>query len=360
MPNPLYDLILREAAQHPLSVARYMEWALQHPEHGYYRQGNPLGAAGDFITAPEISQMFGELVGLWCVDAWWQMGQPEAFTLLELGPGRGTLMADALRAASRQAGFMAAMQLALYESNPDLRALQAEKLGAYRPLWRDNLLDLPALPTLIIANEFFDALPIRQFVHRDAGWMERCIGAEAGRLGWVDVPLSPLQLQMLSPEQRALPPGAIVEIGLPAQDIMRQCTGTIVRYGGAFLTFDYGYLVPDGQPTFQAVARHAAADPLAAPGTADLTAQVNFAALEDAAHAAGAVVWDVREQGEFLRALGVEQRATQLAKHAAPAEQAAIAAACRRLTAPEAMGKLFKVLCVTGTPALIPAGWSIA
>lgn len=360
MPNLLYDLIVREAAQHPLTVARYMEWALQHPEHGYYRQGSPLGAAGDFITAPEISQIFGELIGLWCVDAWWQMGQPEAFTLLELGPGRGTLMADALRAASKQAGFMAALQLEFYESNMDLRAVQAEKLGAYRPQWRDNLLDLPALPTLIIANEFFDALPVRQFVHRAAGWMERCIGVEAGKLGWVDAPLTPLQRQMLSPEQRALPQGAVVEIGLPAQDIMRQCAGTIVRYGGALLTFDYGYLVPDGRPTFQAVAHHAATDPLAEPGMADLTTLVNFAALEDAAHAAGATVWAVQEQGEFLRALGLEQRAAQLAQRAAPAEQAAIAAACQRLTAPEVMGKLFKVLCVTGTPALIPAGWSVA
>ena len=175
MTNPLYELITREAAQHPLTVARFMEWALQHPEHGYYRQGQPLGAAGDFITAPEISQIFGELIGLWCVDVWWQMGQPPAFTLLELGPGRGTLMVDVLRAAAKQPKFLSAMQLVLYETNSDFRALQSAKLGGYNPVWRDDLLDLPAVPTIIIANEFFDALPVRQFMRRANGWVERCM-----------------------------------------------------------------------------------------------------------------------------------------------------------------------------------------
>jgi NADH dehydrogenase [ubiquinone] 1 alpha subcomplex assembly factor 7 len=360
MKNPLYERIAREAAQHPLTIARYMEWALQHPEYGYYRQGQPLGAAGDFVTAPDISQIFGELIGLWCVDIWWQMGQPPAFTLLELGPGRGTLMADALRAAAKQPRFLQAMQLVLHESNPDLRALQSVKLGAYRPAWRDDLLDLPALPTIIIANEFFDALPVRQFVRRASGWMERCIGVADGTLGWVDVPLTPLQKQMLTREEQALPIDAVVEIGLPAIDIMRQCAGNIVRYGGALLTFDYGSLVPSGQPTFQAVARHAVTDPLAAPGEADLTAHVNFAALESAALAAGATVWDVQEQGAFLQALGLAQRAAQLAERTDAVGKAALAAACQRLTAPDAMGKLFKVFCLTGTPALIPAGWSVA
>lgn len=359
MPNPLYDLIAREAAQHPLTVARYMDWALQHPEHGYYRRGQPLGAAGDFITAPDISQIFGELIGLWCVDIWWQMGQPPAFTLLELGPGRGTLMADALRAAAKQPGFIDAMQLVLHESNPDLRALQTVKLGAYKPEWRDDLLDLPALPTIIVANEFFDALPVRQFMHKPSGWVERCIGAAEGKLGWVDVPLTPLQKQMLTAEQQALPQNATVEICLSALDTMRQCAGSIVRYGGALLAFDYGYLVPDGRATFQAVARHAAADPLAAPGEADLTAHVDFAALENAALAAGARVWDVQEQGAFLLSLGLRQRAAQLAATTDEEGKAALEAACRRLTASEAMGKLFKVFCVTGNSALIPAGWSV-
>lgn len=360
MTNPLYDFIAREAAQHPLTVARFMEWALQHPEHGYYRQGQPLGADGDFITAPEISQIFGELIGLWCVDVWWQMGQPPAFTLLELGPGRGTLMSDALRAAAKQPKFLSAMQLVLYETNGDLRVQQKAKLGSFSPVWRDDLHDLPAVPTIIIANEFFDALPVRQFMRRAAGWVERCIGVAEGKLGWVDVPLTPLQKQMLTVEQQALPLNAAVEICLPALDIMRQCAGNIVRYGGALLTFDYGYLVPDGRPTFQAVARHAATDPLAAPGAADLTAHVNFAALENAALAAGATVWEVQEQGAFLQALGLMQRAAQLAARADEEGKAAIAAGCQRLTAPEAMGKLFKVFCVTGSDALIPAGWSVA
>ncbi len=287
------------------------------------------------------------------------MGQPPAFTLLELGPGRGTLLADALRAATRQPRFLTAMQLVLHETNFDLQALQSVKLSAYKPVWCDNLLDLPALPTLIIANEFFDALPVRQFVRRAAGWMERCIGVADNKLGWVDVPLTPLQARMLTAEQKSLPCDAVVEICLPALDIMRQCAGNIARYGGALLAFDYGYLVSDGKPTFQAVTRHAAADPLAAPGEADLTAHVNFAALENAALATGATVWDVQEQGAFLKTLGLAQRAAQLAAGTDAIGQAALEAACHRLTASEAMGKLFKVLCVTSASTLIPAGWSV-
>jgi NADH dehydrogenase [ubiquinone] 1 alpha subcomplex assembly factor 7 len=162
MSSPLYSLIAREAAQRPLTIARYMEWALQHPEYGYYRQHDPLGLAGDFVTAPEISQMFGELIGLWCVDCWWQMGQPAEFVLLELGPGRGTLMADALRAARKTPAFMQAVRLHLLESNEVLRQQQSERLTAYAPVWVTSLSEVPAVPTLIIANEFFDALPIRQ------------------------------------------------------------------------------------------------------------------------------------------------------------------------------------------------------
>jgi len=345
--NPLYELIAREAVQHPLTIARYMAWALQHPVHGYYRQHDPLGMLGDFITAPEVSQMFGELLGLWCVECWQQMGCPDSFALLELGPGRGTLMADALRAAQAVPEFTAAMQLFLLESNVDLRAQQAAKLAAYQPVWLETVGELPAMPTLMIANEFFDALPIRQLVRREAGWFERCIGALEGALGWVEVPAD-VAAARLTEAQQSLPLGAVVEWSVEAVTLMQQLAQHVVDHSGAMLVIDYGYAEPTGEPTFQAVAHHAFVDPLAAPGQADLTAQVDFTALAQAAHQAGAQVWPLQEQGAFLTMLGIQQRAAQLANRAAPVMRDALTASLYRLTADDAMGKLFKVLCVTG------------
>lgn len=358
MSSPLYSFIVREAAQRPLTIARYMEWVLQHPEYGYYRQRDPLGTAGDFVTAPEISQMFGELIGLWCVDCWWQMGQPTEFVLLELGPGRGTLMADALRAARKTPAFMQAMRLHLFESNEVFRQQQGERLMAYAPVWVTSVSEVPAVPTLIIANEFFDALPIRQIVHRTEGangWMERCIGAENEKLGWVEIPADVTLLQQIAPEHLAMPLEAVAEIAPLAQAIMAQCAAHIVHHNGALLTFDYGYELATGEPSFQAVAQHQQVDPLTAPGLADLTAHVDFIALERAATAQGAQIWQVQEQGALLERLGLSQRAAHLAAQAA--EPQAIAAAYHRLTADEAMGKLFKVLCVTKDTTIVPAGW---
>lgn len=357
MPSPLYDLIAREAAQHPLTIARYMDWALQHPEHGYYRQRAAIGREGDFITAPEISQIFGELLGLWCIDIWWQLGRPERFTLLELGPGRGTLLADALRAAQRAPDFLRAKQLFLLESNAALRTEQATRLAAHQPQWLDDLAKLPPQPAIILANEFFDALPMRQFLHQETGWHERCIGVEAGKLGWVDVPCDATLIASLPEAQRALPVGSVAEYSASAQTVMTTCAQHIVQHGGALLAIDYGYAYPAGLPTFQAVARHGFADPLAEPGLADLTAHVDFLALEQTARATGAQVWDLQEQGGFLNALGLPQRAAQLSEKADAPQRAAIVAACARLTGPEAMGKLFKVLCVTKDDAIVPAGW---
>lgn len=356
MTSPLHSLILREAKQHPLTIARFMEWALQHPEYGYYRRHDPLGLEGDFVTAPEVSQMFGELLGLWCVDYWQQMGQPAPFALVELGPGRGTLMADALRAARMVPEFIAAVQLWLLESNADLRVRQADLLAASEPQWLADLGALPEMPTIILANEFFDALPIRQMRRTDSGWVERCIGALDEQLGWVDVAAPVALVAQLSAEQRALPVGATAEISPAAREIMQTCVRHIVARGGALLALDYGYTEPDGQPSFQAVARHSYSNPLLAPGEVDLTAHVDFTALATCAALAGGKIWPVREQGAFLAHLGLHQRAAQLAAGGDVQTKAAVAAAVERLSHPATMGSLFKVLCVTADFGMIPAG----
>lgn len=357
MPSPLTDLIVREAASRPLALARYMDLALQHPEHGYYRRLDPLGKSGDFITAPEISQVFGELIGLWCADLWQKLGSPPEFLLLELGPGRGTMLADALRATRAVPGFHAALRLALLESNAALRSAQAEKLAPWQPRWLPHLHDLPPVPSIILANEFFDALPIRQFVRAAAGWQERCVGAMPGKLAWLMMPPDPAIALLLTPAQQALPLGAYAEVSPAAQHMMQHAVQQVQRQGGALLAIDYGYAQPSGSNTLQAVAAHAYQDPLAQPGEADLTAHVDFDALAAVAHALQAQAWPLLEQGAFLQRLGIAQRVAQLAAGTDAAQQETLRSACQRLTAPEAMGRLFKVLCVTGSPALVPAGW---
>ena len=337
-----------------------MECALQHPEFGYSRHHNPLGAAGDFITAPEISQMFGELLGLWCVDWWQRAGRPTEWVLCECGPGRGTLLHDALRAARQVPAFLAACQLRLFETNHDLRALQAQALGAYQPQWLARLDDLPPLPTLVLANEFFDALPIRQFSWQASGWHENCIGVVADRLAWLATPVLPsLGASFPAGDEHGggWPPGAVFETTPAGHALMAILAQHIVAYGGALLAIDYGYAAPSGAATFQAVAQHHATDPLADPGAADLTAHVDFGALAAVAVAHQAHVWPLQTQGDFLTKLGIAQRCHQLAQPASEAQRVLLQAALHRLTDPAEMGTLFKVLCVTPTALPVPAGW---
>lgn len=382
MSGALHAIIARAAATQPLTVAQYMELALQHPEYGYYRRHDPLGGRGDFITAPEISQVFGELIGLWCVDLWTKLGCPIPFALCELGPGRGTLLRDALRAAQIVPEFIQACRVFLFESNVDLRAMQAQALAAYNPQWLDSLDALPALPTLIIANEFFDALPIRQFTRRDDIWYENCVGCMDGKLQWVAVPTAPpfspsFQRRRESPccavstigekwdsrlrgNDNVIPDqpiGTTIETSPAAQEIMRVLAQHISAHRGAVLAIDYGYADPPGTPTFQALSRHRFADPLLDPGTADLTAHVDFGALAAAAHQQEAVAWPLLPQGAFLRTLGIDQRCAQLGLKATAAQRDALMAAHRRLTDSTEMGTLFKVLCVTPAATPVPAGW---
>ncbi len=326
-----------------MSIASYMALALTHPRSGYYTGKDPLGSAGDFITAPEISQMFGELVGFFLVNVWQQMGEPKSFTLLELGPGRGTLMQDALRVAAKAEGFTDACHLQLFESNPALRAQQQERLGQYNPYWASEIDAVAEDPLLVVANEFFDALPIRQFVKRTQGWHERQVGLRDGKRAFG---LSPLPIpDTAMPEAiRDAEAGAIYEVSLAAADVVQKLGARIREHRGVLLAIDYGHALTQTGETLQAVGRHAFVDPLEAPGEVDLSAHVDFGALGRVAADLGLTVEKLSTQRDFLGALGIVERATALAR-ANPDKVDEIGAALRRLTAPEEMGTLFKVFC---------------
>ena len=339
-------LAARIRAQGPITVADFMAACLSDPVHGYYATRDPLGAAGDFITAPEISQMFGEMVGVWLATVWEGMGRPAPVRLVELGPGRGTLMADALRAA-RGAGLAGAAEVWLVETSPVLRAAQAERVPGAR--WAADLAEVPEGPLLMVANEFLDALPVREFLLSPEGWRERVLGLDGERLAWG-----------LSPP---LPGGQAPEAA-PGRDWAETCpalaplAGEIARRigasGGAALFVDYGYSDdPPAGPTLQAVRGHARVDPLEAPGECDLTSLVDFPAL---ARALPGLETAVTPQGLFLAEMGIGTRAAALAR-ARPDTAGTVADALERLTAPDGMGRLFKALAAWPPGAPPPPGF---
>jgi len=337
----------------PMSIATYMGLALTHPREGYYKAGTPLGAKGDFITAPEISQMFGELIGFFFVNLWQQMNEPKSFTLLELGPGRGTLMQDALRVATRAEGFENALHLQLYETHPELKAEQAKRLSKYTPYWAGEIDAVSDDPLFVIANEFFDALPIRQFVKGELGWHERQVGLKDDKRVFGLSP-TPVPESAMPEPVRGATLGEVYEANLAAGDVMQRLARIIARQGGAILAVDYGYPRTRTGETLQAVSRHAFADALEASGEADLSAHVDFGALGEAAKAAGLVAHKVTPQGEFLRRLGIFERAEMLMK-SNPDQKAAIEASLHRLTDGKQMGDLFKAF-VAASPGLVPPG----
>ncbi len=344
----------------PMSVEMYMSLALWHPQHGYYASKMPLGAEGDFITAPEISQMFGELTGLWCIAVWEAMGAPSPFLLAELGPGRGTLMADALRAAHVEPRFLEALDLHLVEASETLREQQCSALkpSGLVPKWHKNPGELPEGPAIIIANEFFDCLPVRHFVRAKDGWHERLIGLDSeGHLCFGLAP-GPEPALTLAGE-----PGEVLEAGFAAAEMMAALAGRIAGQGGALLAIDYGFEAPARGETLQAVRRHRFADPLRDPGEADLTAHVNFSSLAEAARRAGAGVHGPVPQGEWLARLGIYERAAKLRQKADARQNAAIDAALLRLAGDGphppgvSMARLFKALAVTAPGLAVPPGF---
>ncbi len=346
------------ADEGPITVERYMALALGHPLHGYYMTRDPLGLAGDFITAPEISQMFGELLGLFAAQCWLDLGAPDPVRLVECGPGRGTLMADALRAAKVAPGFREALRVELIETSPVLKARQEQALaGSGVPVaWRRSLADLPegSGPLLVLGNEFLDALPIRQYVRANGAWHERLVGLSGDRLvfGLAAEPERSLR--------REAPDGALWEAGLAAQGFVAALAERLKQAGGVALFLDYGHATTGFGDTLQAMRSHAFVDPLATPGEADLTAHVDFGALAAVARARGLAVHGPMEQGPFLQALGLEARADQLIRSATTPEQAErIREAERRLTEPTrtGMGKLFKAIAFSAPGQPTPPGF---
>lgn len=326
------------AVRGPLPISDYMSESLFHPEHGYYVTRDPLGAAGDFITAPEISQMFGELIGLSLAQCWLDQGKPSPFILAELGPGRGTLMADILRATRAVPGFHEAAETWMVEASPTLSHIQRETLEPYRARWATHVGALPEAPLFLVANEFFDALPIRQFIRAGDGWSERVVGLENGALTFGLTQAEPLPI--LEHRLDDTRDGDMVELCPSAAPIMAQIGGRIEAYGGGALVIDYGDWRSLGD-TFQALHNHEKVDPLDAPGAADLTAHVDFETLANAAPCAHS---RLTSQGVFLERLGITARAQALAKQLGGAALDSHIAAHRRLTHPQEMGTLFKVL----------------
>ena len=343
-------LVARIRAAGPLTVADYMADCLLHPAHGYYATRDPLGAAGDFTTAPEISQMFGELLGLCLAQAWLDQRLGRV-TLAELGPGRGTLMADVLRATARVPGFREAASVHLVEASPVLRARQAEALaGLAEPVWHGGVDTLPDGPMLLLANEFLDALPIRQHVRAGAGWRERLVTEADGTLAFA---LSPEVAVPELADRLEEPEGTLVE-RCPALPAVVGAVAARVATGGAAVIVDYGHWRSRGD-TLQAVRAHAPEGPLASPGDADLTAHVDFEAVARAAPPARASA--MVAQGVLLERLGITARARALAAGLQGAALERHVTAHRRLTHPAAMGDLFKAMALVPSGAALPPGF---
>jgi len=342
----------RIALTGPISVADFMAEALGHPRLGYYRRARPLGAAGDFTTAPEISQMFGELIGAWLAERWLAMGSPAPVRLVELGPGRGTLMADALRATRSVPGFRAALRLHLVETNTTLRAEQQRGLAAFGATWHERFDEVPPGPMLLVANEFYDALPVRQFEKTARGWRERMVGLAA------DDSLAFALAPGATPYARFLPAaseGAQAEISEAGRALAQAIGARVKRDGGWALIVDYGY-DSGTAATLQAVRKHRGVAILDRPGETDLSAHVDFAAL---AAAADAPTWGPVRQADFLRRLGILQRAETLKARATEARRREIDVTLARLIGLEQMGSLFRVMAV-GDGRSTPAGFSDA
>ncbi len=340
MPNELEQWI---AARCPMGLGEFITHALTHPQHGYYINRDPLGAAGDFTTAPEISQMFGEIIGAWVIDIWVQMGKPSSFNLIEAGAGRGTLMADIMRISGVAHGFAEAVQIRLIEASPLLKAKQATALGGYEVSWYDAVSDIDVdKPCVILGNEFIDALPIEQLRRGADGWQKRVITVDDNSLafGWVK---AENELVKLLPQKTVS--NEIYEVAPIRNDFINQCASLLKNNGGAALFIDYGYAKSHHGDTFQAVKNHSFTGVLEDVGSNDITAHVDFDALS---RGLDMNVSKIVTQASFLKSLGIEHRA------------AAIKASdtdLQRLIGRSEMGDLFKVICFYHGDNLTPAGF---
>lgn len=346
-------LIAAINADGPITVERFMETCLGDPEHGYYMGKDPFGRGGDFITAPEVSQMFGEAIGVWFASAWMMMGKPPKVNLIELGPGRGTLMADMLRASKVIEEFAAAIEVHMVEMSPALRKAQGEALKGV-PVdvhWHQRFEQVPAGPCVIVANEFFDALAMKQVMRVGDNWFERMVEVdENGDLvfGLADEPMAKADLPIwIRKATDKATEGDIAEFS-PQRMAMAERIGTYIkRHRGVGLFIDYGHVSSFAGDTFQAVRKHKFVDTLHLPGQSDLTSHVDFEALEEGFEAGGAQVFGPRTQRGFLIAMGLREREASLRKSAKARERIMVSRQAERLIGEKQMGNLFKVLAVT-------------
>ncbi|MEW6634387.1 MAG: class I SAM-dependent methyltransferase [Pseudomonadota bacterium] len=336
----------------PIPVSEYIALCLFDPEQGYYTTREPFGPAGDFITAPEISQMFGELVAVWLYQAWNDAGRPQPATFAEIGPGRGTLMKDMLRTWSRlDPALTAGASFAMIETSPRLTEIQKETLHGQNAklAWHQTIDTLPNQPLFIVGNELFDAVPIRQFVHVGADWRERMVGLDDDNNLQFFAGAGSVDAALLPDDATDAPQGAIAEVAPARAALMSAIAGRIAARGGAGLFIDYGHLQPGVGDTLQALRKHEHEDVLASPGEADLTSHVDFAALASVGKAQGLQA-GLTTQGEFLLGLGLLERAGSLGANADGPTRQAISDAVERLAGPDAMGELFKVLKIRSVP----------
>lgn len=325
----------------PMDVGTFMGIALGHPKFGYYMTRDPLGARGDFTTSPEISQTFGEMIAVCVIEAWMRAGSPDAH-LVELGPGRGTLMADILRAGKNAQNFYERIKIHLVEISPTLRAAQEKALTGFKPAWHESIDTLPAdAPLLIVANEFFDALPVRQAIMTERGWRERVIGIDGGKLVFGIAAKPPVGKMPLSGQ-----PGDVFEYS-PARDSVMQILATrLQKQGGMIIAIDYGHMQANASgDTFQAVKNHGYCDPLTFIGDADLTSHVDFAKLAQISKDAGCAVQGPITQKQFLESMGIHKRLSELVKF--DPKNGHMASGVQRITDENGMGSLFKVIAVT-------------
>ena len=348
VPNaPLIDRMKRQiATDGPIGIAEYMSICLSDVQAGYYTTATPFGRDGDFITAPEISQMFGELIGIWCVAKWRDMGKPAGFNLVEMGPGRGTLMADLLRASAIDAGFSKSVHVHLVEISSSLREQQAKALSKFDVQidWIDDVQEVGKLPTIFIGNEFLDALPFRQYVKSGSRWGERVVSFKNDQLAYSIGP-GLLDPSILPGGHGGQPDGAIFELSSAREAVIEFIAQHLGVHRGAALLIDYGHIESGFGDTFQAVAKHQFADPLQSPGKVDLTSHVDFSAFRK--YFLRGTKFELSTQAEFLLDLGLLERAGSLGQGKFKKEQNDIQQAVERLAGPDAMGELFKVLAVS-------------
>lgn len=346
MSNPLEDIIKSKIRDHgPISVAEYMGLCLGHPDHGYYMTRDPFGARGDFITAPEVSQMFGEMVGVWIADLWIKMGRPSSFVLLECGPGRGTLMADILRTTRGLDGFHKGMKLCLMEISPTLKSLQKQNLDGYAPCWIADVSEVPqGIPVILVANEFLDALPVHVLVKRGMDWCERQVDLADDAFHYVEKPVQDVLKNAIPHGLRSASDGGVYECPVILNQFIKSVGILLKKQTGVALFLDYGHPVSAMGETLQAMRSHRFVSPFDAPGESDLTVHVDFENVAMQAWAQDMIVHGPVTQRSFLQGLGIEVRAERLMTSASMTQKTQLASGLKRLIDTDQMGELFKVV----------------